>query len=171
MSKRAQQALRDTVRVLLADLPDSREAFKRLEALARIAMFTADDITAAVEDGRYTIPSVEANASFIATFSRVPVTLSLSSGEGGRPLLRTLNIQAAEVLGFGYALHEVSAQADAYDGGWLGRVVSREAQGGFDWLDRGAGRLEARLARLHLDSSAAQKDAAAAVADEPDRGA
>ena len=42
-----------------------------------------EDVTAAVEDGRYTIPSVEANASFIATFSRVPVTLSLSSGTGG----------------------------------------------------------------------------------------
>ena len=98
-----------------------------------------------------------------------PRLAALSSGEDGRPLLRTLNIQAAEVLGFGYALHDVNAQADAYDGGWLGRVDSREAQGGFDWLDRGAGRLEARLARLHLDSSAAQKDAAAAVADEPQR--
>lgn len=51
-------------------------------ALTQLQM-NGEDVTAAVEDGRYTIPSVEANASFIATFSRVPVTLSLSSGEGG----------------------------------------------------------------------------------------
>lgn len=51
-------------------------------ALTQLLM-NSDDVTDAVEDGRYTIPSVEANASFIATFSRVPVTLSLSSGEGG----------------------------------------------------------------------------------------
>lgn len=41
------------------------------------------DVTADVEDGAYVIPSVEANAAFVATFGRVPVTLSLSSGAGG----------------------------------------------------------------------------------------
>lgn len=41
------------------------------------------DVTADVENNTYVIPSVEANASFVATFGRVPVTLSLSSGTGG----------------------------------------------------------------------------------------
>lgn len=41
------------------------------------------DVTADVEDGAYVIPSVETNAAFVATFGRVPVTLSLSSGTGG----------------------------------------------------------------------------------------
>lgn len=51
-------------------------------ALTQLLM-NGDDVTDAVEDGRYTIPSVEANAAFVATFGRVPVTLSLSSGAGG----------------------------------------------------------------------------------------
>lgn len=41
------------------------------------------DVTADVENNTYVIPSVEANAAFVATFGRVPVTLSLSSGAGG----------------------------------------------------------------------------------------
>lgn len=49
MSKRRQAALHDTVRVLLADLPDAATAGARLESLARIAMFTIDDIIEAVE--------------------------------------------------------------------------------------------------------------------------
>ncbi|AYH42836.1 YhdP family protein [Azoarcus sp. DN11] len=82
-----------------------------------------------------------------------------------------VDLRAKRLSGFGHEITDAHLNARADDGGWKGRIESREAEGDFDWRESGDGTLRARLKRLVLGAShdaAAEPAASADTAAEPD---
>ncbi|NMG44472.1 TIGR02099 family protein [Aromatoleum toluvorans] len=87
-----------------------------------------------------------------------------------------VDLRAQRLSGFGHELADAHLSARADDGGWRGRIESREVEGDFEWRDSGDGTLRARLKRLVLGGShdaateaAASADAAAETDEAPRR--
>lgn len=82
-----------------------------------------------------------------------------------------IDLRAKRLTGFGHELADAHLNARADDGGWKGRIESREAEGDFDWREGGDGTLRARLKRLVLGAShdaATEAAAGAGAAEETD---
>ncbi|WP_050414801.1 YhdP family protein [Azoarcus sp. CIB] len=94
---------------------------------------------------------------------------------GGSIAVAGVDLRAKRLTGFGQELGDAHITARADDGGWKGRIDSREAEGDFDWRDGGDGTLRARLKRLVLagnhDAAEDAPDALESVAEaeEPPR--
>ncbi|WP_018988818.1 YhdP family protein [Aromatoleum toluclasticum] len=79
-----------------------------------------------------------------------------------------LDLRAKRLTGFGHELGDAHLSVRADDGGWKGRIESREAEGEFDWREGGDGTLRARLKRLVLGGNHDAADAPAAAESAAD---
>lgn len=92
-------------------------------------------------------------------------------GSGGAALAMNLDLKARELRALGQSFGDVRLAARSDKGGWVGNIVSHEAEGEFDWRSEGDGTLRARLKRLVLgaDKADALEDADSSDDEAPRR--